>query len=109
MVTGRIWFLIFKQRIQKLLKSLSMRRTHQKVRALQMSGEKISRIKPFNEEEWLKWKDIERCPYSMYDEHWASWSKRDDIRLMLIALDRFADYLQGVDSGGGNNPTPISR
>jgi hypothetical protein len=74
------------------------RRNLSKVRALLMSGEKISRIKPFDKYDWLKVKDIERCPYAMFTAECGFWSKRDDRRMLLIALDRYADHLQGVDN-----------
>jgi len=43
------------------------------------------------------WGDIERCPYAFHDPEWSEWSRKDDKRLLLIALERYLiifDYLQ---------------
>lgn len=44
---------------------------------------------------WIKWKDVERCPYPMFRNHpeWGPWNERDDKRLLLIALDRYAEFI----------------
>jgi hypothetical protein len=49
--------------------------------------------KEFIQEDHIKWKDIERCPYTFKDPKWTNWSREDEKRLLLIALDRYADYL----------------
>jgi len=57
---------------------------------------------PFIPERWIKWKDIERCPYAMFSTYEeerkraAEWNEKDNERLTLIALDRYADYLKGL-------------
>lgn len=48
----------------------------------------------FNPSKYIKWKDIIRCPYAFKDQRWSEWSRKDDNRLLLIALDRYADELQ---------------
>lgn len=55
-------------------------------------------MKSFDRYDWLKWKDIERCPYPPFSNHpkHTNWNKQDDKRMLLIALDRYVDYLQGV-------------
>lgn len=44
--------------------------------------------------DWLMIKDIERCPYTSKDDGYLTWHNNDDQRLELIALDRYADFLQ---------------
>lgn len=58
-----------------------------------MSKERISRIKPFDEFDYLKIGDIERCPYTWGTPECADWNAKDKQRLVLIALERYANYL----------------
>jgi len=53
------------------------------------------KLKPFNRYDWLKFKDVERCPYPPFrnDPNWLEWTVNDDKRMLLIALDRYAAYL----------------
>jgi hypothetical protein len=44
---------------------------------------------------WITWNDIERCPFAMHEPKWAEWSRKDDERLFFMALNRYANYLQG--------------
>lgn len=53
-------------------------------------------IIPFDPHNYLKFKDYERCPHKWDSFECAVWCKKDDERLLLIALDRYADFLQGV-------------
>lgn len=46
-------------------------------------------------ERWIKWIDINRCPYMWGTSEEHNWSFEDNKRLLLIALDRYADYLKG--------------
>lgn len=50
---------------------------------------------PFIAEQWIKWKDIERCPYPIFRNHpdFMCWTKIDDERLLCIALDRYAAFI----------------
>lgn len=51
-------------------------------------------MEPFSvTDRWIKWKDVERCPYTFKDSEWLEWSRKDDERLFLAALDNYADYL----------------
>lgn len=63
-----------------------------------MSKERTSRIKPFDKYEYLKLKYLERCPFRWSTPEGADWCQRDDHRLFLIALDLYADYLQGKET-----------
>jgi hypothetical protein len=62
-----------------------------------MSKERISRIKPFDPYDYWTIGDIEHCPYPMwnaeYKDRWVEWNKQDKQRMMLIALERYANYL----------------
>lgn len=49
---------------------------------------------PFIAEEYIKWKDIERSPYTWKQFEYIEWSRKDDERLLLIALDRYASRLK---------------
>jgi hypothetical protein len=48
--------------------------------------------RPFIAERYIKWKDIERCSYPIFrdDPNIVEWSRKDDERLLLIALERYA-------------------
>ena len=52
------------------------------------------------EQGWLLfYSDIERCPYSIRDSMNLEWSRKDDKRLLLIALERYLviyDYLRNT-------------
>lgn len=54
---------------------------------------------PYDRYDWLMMKDLERCPYPIFNiengENQARWSREDDRRMELLALDRYADYLRG--------------
>lgn len=50
-------------------------------------------IFPFNKEEFLFLKDIERCPFIWGDYKYPLWIKNDDKRQLLIALDRYSKSL----------------
>jgi len=46
--------------------------------------------------------DIERCPYTFRDSGYNEWSRKDDFRLLLLALERYQfilDYLQNIKRG----------
>lgn len=47
----------------------------------------------FKEEEHRQFRDIERCPYAPKDSEYREWIKKDNKRLLLIALDRYAEML----------------
>jgi len=49
----------------------------------------------FNKYDWLKFSDLERCPYPPFRNHpkFKEWNENDDRRMLLIALDRYADYI----------------
>lgn len=51
---------------------------------------------PFDKYNYLKMKDLERCPYPIFrnDPNIIEWTRRDDFRMLLIALDCYADRLQ---------------
>lgn len=50
---------------------------------------------PFSfSDRWIKWKDVERCPYIPKDPQYKFWIRDDDKRLKLAALDNYADYLK---------------
>lgn len=49
---------------------------------------------PFDKYHYLKFKDLERCPYVIWTKEEIEWSKKDNFRMLLIALDRYADKLQ---------------
>lgn len=53
---------------------------------------------PFYEPKYLKFKDLERCPYSLRTEYRQNceWMIADNKRMLLIALDRYADVLQKI-------------
>jgi hypothetical protein len=48
---------------------------------------------PFIDEENITWNDIERCPFPFSHPDWREWNEKDDKRLLLIALDRYADKI----------------
>ena len=50
----------------------------------------------FEVDKYIKWKDIERCLYPPFRNHpnFLEWIEKDNERLLLIALDRYADKLQ---------------
>lgn len=51
----------------------------------------------FEQSRLIFYKDIERCPYSLRDSRNLEWSRKDDKRLLLIALERYLmifDYLR---------------
>jgi hypothetical protein len=52
---------------------------------------------PFHKYDYLKIKDLERCPYPPFRNHpeFTKWNDNDDRRMLLIALDRYADKLKG--------------
>lgn len=41
----------------------------------------------------------ERCPYTWRDYQYKAWIRDDDRRLLLIALDCYADYLKERHNG----------
>lgn len=55
---------------------------------------------PFILYEWYGFMDLERCPYASFSSNQEErdkafeWNKKDDFRILLIALDRYADFLQ---------------
>lgn len=49
---------------------------------------------PFHKYEFIKYKDLERSPFTFHSPEYVKWSEEDDKRLLLIALDRYADALQ---------------
>jgi hypothetical protein len=51
-------------------------------------------MKSFDKYDYLKMKDLERCPYVWGTKECGEWNIQDDRRMLLIALDRYADYLQ---------------
>ena len=56
----------------------------------------------FNLSKYIKWKDIQRSPYSRFSSYpeerkrAEEWDKKDDERLMLIALERYAEDLKNL-------------
>jgi hypothetical protein len=52
---------------------------------------------PFYRFDWLRFRDLERCPFVWYSKECNEWIRQDDRRMLLIALDRYADYLQKKD------------
>lgn len=53
---------------------------------------------PFDRGKYITWNDIERCPYSFRGDvfeanMWLKWNQNDDKRLLLIALDRYANEI----------------
>lgn len=54
---------------------------------------------PFNLYDYLTWNDFERCPYASFSlnplerEKAYDWIKKDDKRMLLIALDRYTDRI----------------
>jgi hypothetical protein len=50
---------------------------------------------PFDKYDYLKWGDLKRNPYSSYhnSQEWFEWHLNDDKRLLLIALERYADKI----------------
>lgn len=52
-------------------------------------------MKPFDKYDWLKFRDLERCPYAPFTSEAVSWLAKDDRRMLLIALDRYAAHLRG--------------
>jgi hypothetical protein len=51
---------------------------------------------PFSKWDWYDIRDLERCPYVFWSKECHDWTVLDDGRILLIALDRYADYLQGL-------------
>lgn len=51
-------------------------------------------MKPFYRYDWLKFKHLERCPYVWGTPDCDKWNKEDDRRMLLIALDCYAEYLE---------------
>lgn len=49
--------------------------------------------------EYLKFGDLERCPYPPFRNHpkYRKWHEEDDTRMLLLALDRYADDLQKIE------------
>lgn len=45
---------------------------------------------PFYIVDWITIGDMERCPYNQNTPERDGWIQRDDRRLLLIALDRWA-------------------
>ncbi len=43
----------------------------------------------FDKYDYLKWGDVERCPYVFGSPQAAAWLDRDDFRCLLLALDRY--------------------
>jgi len=48
----------------------------------------------FDRYNYLKIKDLERCPYVIWTKEEIEWLKKDNFRMLLIALDRYADELE---------------
>jgi hypothetical protein len=49
----------------------------------------------FDRYDYLTWDDVERNPYAMYNPMCSIWAKEDDRRLLLVALDKYAEALRG--------------
>ena len=49
--------------------------------------------RPFNKYDWLKIMDLERNPEKPFTQTSVEWFKRDDRRMLLIALDRYATHI----------------
>jgi len=49
---------------------------------------------PFLQEDYIILEDVEDCPYPFSSPSYNYWWNDDSIRLLLIALDRYADELQ---------------
>jgi hypothetical protein len=50
--------------------------------------------KAFDRYDYLKMKDMERCPYPMFTKECGEWNKKDDERLLIVALERYAEDLK---------------
>lgn len=53
------------------------------------------KVPPFERYNYIKMKDLERSPYVIWSKEENEWSKNDNYRMLLIALDRYADELEG--------------
>lgn len=49
---------------------------------------------PFEKYDWLKLGDLERCPFVIFSPESAKWGEEDNRRMLLIALERYANFLQ---------------
>jgi len=50
----------------------------------------------FEQSRLLFYRDLERCPHNMSSTHAIEWFRKDDQRLLLLALERYVmifDYL----------------
>jgi hypothetical protein len=48
---------------------------------------------PFEEEEYHFIGDIKRCPYVIWTDEEIEWSRKENLRTHLNALDRYADHI----------------
>jgi hypothetical protein len=74
-----------------------------------MLKDSISRIKPFDEFDYLQLRDIERCPYVWNSPKCIEWNKQDKQRMLLIALERYAHYLTTTRRLPGRNRRKYER
>lgn len=64
-------------------------------------------IEPFSfSSRWIKWKDIERCPYTFREPEYTEWSRKYEERLSLAALDNYAEYLRTRHAHNENMQLP---
>lgn len=48
---------------------------------------------PFNQFQLLTWNDVERCPFPPQHPLWLEWNQNDDKRMLLIALEKYANII----------------
>lgn len=51
-------------------------------------------LRPFDDFFTVYYKYLMRCPFVFSTEEARQWHKKDDYRILLLELDRYADYLQ---------------
>lgn len=54
---------------------------------------RVPPVAPFEKYDYLFFRDLERCPYRWGTAMCGQWCKLDDERMLLIALDRYAEVL----------------
>lgn len=64
---------------------------------------------PFDRYDYLKLKDLERSPYVIWSQAEVEWSKKDNHRMLLIALDRYAETIAKREARSGLNTNSSSR
>lgn len=59
---------------------------------------------PFDIYDWYLFNDLQRCPYRWGTWECREWNKVEDRRILLVMLDRYADYLQGKRDAPNRTP-----